>query len=276
MNNEPSIEYPESVDGAADNNTYPPAGFSAPSPPIQVIGRCEDIFRLFTPTRLTIRLSDLEQELGMQRSTAHRYLTSLGATGFLERVEEGYAPGPLMTSIGTLALDSQRILDIADPYMRRLTSEIHETCVLSLWGGRGPVIVRVMEDMDKVVHVLVRIGATLDPNSAQGRVFLAFLHDDDLTERVLASLPKPTSDDVLKSLPDVYRNRLSISATLVRGVRTVAAPILDRRERIMAAIAVVGTMQSIPEGADSGLALAVSHTAKLLSEQLGWSNSNNL
>ena len=137
MNNEPTIEYPESVDRAANTNLHSSVGFSTPTPPIQVIGRCEDIFRLFTPTRLTIRLSDLEQELGMQRSTAHRYLTSLGATGFLERVEEGYAPGPLMTSVGTLALDSQRILDIADPYMRRLTSEIHETCVLSLWGGVG-------------------------------------------------------------------------------------------------------------------------------------------
>jgi len=245
-----------------------------PSPPIQVIGRCEEILRLFSPTRLTIRLNDLEQELGMQRSTAHRYLTSLGSTGFLERVDEGYAPGPLMTSVGTIALDSQRVLDIADPHMRRLTSEIHETCVLSSWGGRGPVIVRVVEDMDKVVHVLVRIGATLDPNSAQSRVFLAFLHDDDLTQRVTARLPAPTRDDVIRSLPEVRDDRLCISATLVRGVRTVAAPILDRRERITAAIAVVGTMQSIPENPDSGIALAVKHAAEQLSEQLGWRRGN--
>ncbi len=248
-----------------------------PSPQtIQVIDRCEEILGLFSPARLAIRLLDLEQELGMQRSTAHRYLTSLAANGFLARVDEGYCPGPLMIKLGTIALDSQQVLDIADPYMRRLTGETHETCVMSIWGGRGPVIVRVVEDMDKVVHVLVRIGATLDIDSAQARIFLAFLNDQDLNRRLTSNLPAHLASEVLASLPAIRESRLAVNATLVRGVRTIAAPILDRQERIMAAIAVVGTMQSVPEGKSSGLALSVAHTAQLLSEQLGQAPNPNV
>lgn len=241
------------------------------TPSIQVIGRCEEILRLFSPTRTTLRSSDLEAELGMQRSTAHRYLASMASSGFLDRTEDGsFGPGPLLVQVGTIALDSRRVLDLADPYLRRLSAAVKETCVLSLWGGGGPVVARVVEDLEKVVHVLVRIGATLDITSAQGRVFLAFLHDPNTVARVTARLERPQAQALVEGLEQVRRDALAINATVVRGVRTVAAPILDRHGTIAAAMAVVGTMQTIPEDPQSGIALALRETASDLSRQLGW------
>jgi len=241
------------------------------TPTIQVIGRCEEILRLFSPTRTTLRPSDLEVELGMQRSTAHRYLASMAASGFLDRMEDGsFGPGPLLVQVGTIALDSRRVLDLADPYLRRLSDAVKETCVLSLWGGHGPVVARVVEDLEKVVHVLVRIGATLDITSAQGRVFLAFLHDPSTVARVASRLEPERARELIDGLEQVRQDALAINATVVRGVRTIAAPILDRHGKIAAAMAVVGTMQTIPEDPQSGTVLALRETAGDLSRQLGW------
>lgn len=253
-------------------STLDGVGESGPlTPSIQVIGRCEEILRLFSPTRTTLRSSDLENELGMQRSTAHRYLASLASSGFLDRMEDGsFGPGPLLVQVGTIALDSRRVLDLADPYLRRLSAAVKETCVLSLWGGSGPVVARVVEDLEKVVHVLVRIGATLDITSAQGRVFLAFLHDPSTVARATARLEPTQAKALLEGLEQVRSDALAINATVVRGVRTVAAPILDRHGTIAAAMAVVGTMQTIPDDPHSGIALALRETADDLSRQLGW------
>ncbi len=240
---------------------------------IQVVGRCGEIFRLFSPTRTSLRPAELEAELGMQRSTAHRYLSSLVAAGFLERADDGaYAPGPLLVQVGTIALDSRRVLDIADPYLRRLASEVHETTVLSLWGGLGPIVARVIEDMEKVVHIQVRIGTTLALDSAQGKIFLAYLEDRTTVARVLAHLPTHLASDLENQFAQIRSIGMSASTGVARGVRTIAAPVLDRRNRIAAAMGVVGTMNTVPEELDSGLAQALHEAAHGLSRELGWGN----
>lgn len=242
-----------------------------PGPDIQVIGRCGNILRLFTPARTSLRAADLETILDMQRSTAHRYLTSLATSGFLEQTEDGsYALGPLMSQVGTIALDSQRVLDLADPFLRRLASDVHETAVLSVWGGLGPVVARVVEDMEKVVHIQVRIGTALPADSAQGKVFLAFLDDRDAVARALAHLPSSIAATIDEDVERVRTAGLSIGTTAARGVRTIAAPVLDRRNRLLAAMGVVGTISTIPDTTDSGLARALEDSARELSRQLGW------
>lgn len=208
----------------------------------------------------------------MQRSTAHRYLTSLAASGLLEQVEDGsYVLGPLVTQVGTIALDSQRVLDIADPFLRQLSSDVHETTVLSLWGGLGPVVARVVEDMERVVHIQVRIGNALAADSAQGKIFLAFLDDRATVTRALAHLPTSMAASMGEDLERVRSAGLSIRTTDALGVRTIAAPVLDRRKRLHAAMAVVGTISTIPDTTDSGLAKALKESARELSRQLGWS-----
>lgn len=250
-----------------------PAGRNASAmPDIQVVGRCAEILRLFSPARTSVKPGQLESELGMQRSTAHRYLSSLLTAGFLDRGDDGYVPGPLLVAVGAIALDSRRVLDLADPYLRRLASDVHETTVLSLWGGLGPVVARVVEDMAKVVHIQVRIGTSLAPDSAQGKVFLAFLDDPITFSNALSHVSPVLAEDLTADLDKIRETRLSVSTGVARGVRTLATPIFDRRGRIAAAMGVVGTMNSLPEGLTSGPAQALQETARALSQQLGWTD----
>lgn len=264
----------EAAAGAAPGD----AGWALPTadaivPDIQVVGRSASILRLFSPAKTSVRAADLESVLGMQRSTAHRYLTSLLGAGFLERNEDGsYALGPLLVQVGTIALDSHQILDVADSFLRRLTSNVHETTVLSLWGGLGPVVAHVVEDLPSSVHIQVRVGTTLSADSAQGKVFLAFLKDRATIARAVAHLPIEVTERLEQELPRVRSSELGINTNVARGLRTIAAPVFDRRGRIHAAMGIVGTTSSISEDPQAGMTQALRQTAQDLSQQLGWQN----
>ena len=59
----------------------------APKGDLQVVARVAAILRMFSPHRQTIRPADASEELGLQKSTAHRYLSSLENHGLLKRVD---------------------------------------------------------------------------------------------------------------------------------------------------------------------------------------------
>lgn len=211
---------------------------------IQVIARVADILRLLAGGRRALRISEVAAELGLQRSTAHRYLSSLAAAGLLARGEDGsaYSAGPLMVQFAAATLGGSRVLELAGPYMKRLVEEAHETVVLSLWGGHGPVVARVEEDSTRLVHIAVRVGSALPLDSAQAQVFRG----------------------------EAGRLGVAVNSRVIEGVRAIAAPVYDERSETVATLAFVGTTSGIPESGDSRHARALRETALELSVRLGW------
>jgi DNA-binding IclR family transcriptional regulator len=233
---------------------------------IQVILRCAQILRQFEPGS-RLKLGPLASELGVGRSTMHRYLTSMANADLLERVNDSeYALGPLLTQLGTIALNSLHVVEAAAPIMRRLCEETQETVVLSVWGGLGPVVTRV-ETADKLIQVLVRVGSQLPLDAAQTQLFLAFLDDKRTAERLLALVPDRR--DELKSRVEQARRGVVIFSGYIEGLRTVAVPILDGRG-IAASLAIIGTEAAIPEDPEAGLVRALRREGEHLSRQIGF------
>ena len=153
---------------------------------IQVIRRCERILRMFSRGDTTVSPSAVAAELRLQRSTVHRYLSSLERAGLLERhIDGNYGIGSLLLQLGAAVLANQTVLEAAAPFMRRLCDEARETVVMSVSRGSSPVVARVQEFTDRLVHVSVRVGSTLPLDSAQAQVLLAFLHDRSMVARIL-------------------------------------------------------------------------------------------
>ncbi len=219
-----------------------------------------------------IRPSDVATGMGLQRSTAHRYLASMTASGLVERRDDGtFVAGPLAVQLGAVAMRRSKVLDLAAPYMADLCAHAHETVVLGLWGGKGAVVTRVQEDADKLVHVSVREGSELPLIAAQSQLFLAYLPDRDLVAKLIADLPPHVRRDVEERIEQVHRTGFGEQSIVVQGVRTVAAPIFDSRGVICATLAIVGTSDAISLGPKSRLAQALADTAERISVQLGHS-----
>jgi DNA-binding IclR family transcriptional regulator len=239
---------------------------------IQVVTRCAQVLRLFSTSQRALRISDVAAELGLQRSTVHRYMSSLTKEGFLERDAEGlYRLGPLLVQLGTVALRGLRVLEIADPYVQALADEAHETSVLAVWGGLGPVVARVHEPADRLVSISVRVGSPLPIEAAQSQIFLAFLTDRTVEQRLLAQLPDVRRREVADQIHTVRRDGFIVSSEVVQGIRALAAPVFEGSGGICATVAVIGTVSGISQTPAPGLVTALLRTAERLSRELGFS-----
>lgn len=246
----------------------------AASGDIQVIARCAQLLRLFSTSQRSLRVSDVGPEVGLQRTTVHRYLSSMANAGFLERDDEGaYRLGPLLVQLGTVALHSLRVLEISGPRCQALADEAHETTVLAVWGGLGPVVARVHEATDRLVNINIRVGSPLPIDAAQSLVYMAFTRDESLAVRLLSRLSDPHRRQIMDQVQSVREVGYAINSQVVQGIRAIAAPVFDGHGQVCATVAVIGTVNSISDEPRSGVLLATARTALRLSQDLGWTGT---
>jgi DNA-binding IclR family transcriptional regulator len=145
-------------------------------------------------------------------------------------------------------------------------TRVGETVVLSVWDGESPTVIRSADNTDHLIRISVRTGSRLDLTaSAQGRVFCAFLADDQVP-----GLPKllRRTPAMREELAAIRAHGVSVNSPAVNGVRTIAAPIFEG-EVVIAAMAIVGTTVSVPDDIESPMAVALIEITRALSQRLG-------
>lgn len=246
---------------------------SAVSGGLQVVARSAQILRMFTSIRTAVRINDVAEELRIGRTSAHRYLQSLAAEGFLQRVNESdYQLGPLIIDLAASMAGRLRIVDAAGPVLEQLAIDSGQTAVLGIWSGASAVAVACKEPPGKSVNVTVRIGAPLGPRSAQGRAFLVW-GPNSVKERSLAALKQDHVED--GALLEVARTSgFTESSAITDGVAAIAAPVYDRLEQMLATIAVVAPVGVLNTAAGSAHTTALLAAARDLSTSLGSSRAH--
>jgi DNA-binding IclR family transcriptional regulator len=228
------------------------------APVNQSVERAIRLLGFFSPEEPELTLAQLTERLGTSRATTHRYTLALRRVGLL-RFDPGaavYSLGPRIVELAATALAGLRIVRLAGPTMERLVAELNETVVLSIWDGEQPVVVRVDDNTDRLVRIVVRTGARLPrADSAQGKVFLTFGAD---------STELPVAERV-----QIQETRIAVNSQVVEGIRAIATPIFQGKE-ITAAMALVGTISSLPDDPRSEPATQLRIAAQALSAELGF------
>lgn len=204
--------------------------------------RVGQLLALFTVNRPRLTVAEAASLVGLNRSTVSRYFGSLVLAGVLERSREeqaAYEPGPLLLQFGAVAQGQRRVLDLAPAHMRRLARETDLTSVLSLRGTAGPVVSLVSEPGTSPILVTVRVGSTLDMDSAQGQLFLQFSRDREAIARYWESLDPVERRRVEADVAGVAGIGLARALAPMGGLSILAAPVFDDHD-IAATIAVVG------------------------------------
>src|ERR1700676_3090384 len=94
------------------------------------------ILSCFTPTRPVLGIADIADELGMSRSTTHRYVITLVALGYLEQgASRKYRLGLRVTNLGMSALNSTGLREHAHPYLEELRQRTSYTTNLGVLDG---------------------------------------------------------------------------------------------------------------------------------------------
>jgi DNA-binding IclR family transcriptional regulator len=225
-----------------------------PEAPVnQSVERAARMLGLFSVDEPELTLSELTSRMGLTKATGHRYATALRRAGLLRASNGVYSLGPRVVELAAAALAGLGVIRVAEPYMLRLVTDTGQTTVLSVWAGEAPVVVRVAENHERLVRIVVAAGSRLPADSAQGKVFRAFLSEAN-------------GDPDLEA---VRRDRLAANAVVVEGVTALAAPVFQG-EDVVATLALVGTSATIDAEPGSAMAAALRDAASGLSTELGF------
>jgi DNA-binding IclR family transcriptional regulator len=233
------------------------------APTIQTVQRAAMILAAFTVSQPYLSLNEITRRLGASKATAHRYTKALRAANLLGYDENTalYLLGPQVLTLAAAARAALPILAVAEPYMAELQLRVDETIVLSVWDGQSPIVVRSVDNTDRMIGVSVRTGTRLNlTRSAQGRVFCAHLRESELGD----ALESPQVQD---EIAVIRRDGVSINVAAPNGVRSIAAPVFERGE-ITACLAIIGTTATVAADPQSDIAQALCETTAALSARL--------
>ena len=231
---------------------------------LQVVARVVQLLRLLAANE-TIDLVSAAEELGVGKSTAHRYLASMENHGLLQRRDRNrYEFGVLLAELGTTALSRLGVLDLAGPVMEEISVAVRHTVVLSVWNGHTPVVAQVREDRSRTAHVSIGVGSLLGIDSAQNLIFWAFR--DQSFYRFRAGAPPVRATEA--ELAEIRRTGIAVRVFHSYGVSAVATPVRDPAGQVVATLAVVGIAQFVPEEIDSPVARALLSGAETIARRM--------
>jgi IclR family transcriptional regulator, pca regulon regulatory protein len=197
------------------------------------------ILQSFTGERPLLGIADIADELGMSRSTAHRYVITLVQLGFLEqplRASRKYALGTNGYPIARAMLDCHPLCVNARPHLHELRRQVSFTVTVAILENGA---VRVLERLPGY-RGHARLGLTI------GAASRLPMYCTGLGKAMLANLPESESRAIVRGLeldregPNTItrKNELNRELTQIRdvgfaveneelvpGVLSLAAPI---------------------------------------------------
>lgn len=194
-----------------------------------------------------LSLNQVAREVGMPAAKAHRYLASFTETGMVHHRRSGtYDLGPLAARIGLAAMTRVDLINRVTGGLEGLVEQTGRTAQLSVWGDRGPTIIR----WERSAHALITtlgLGSTLPLlSSATGQVFLAFSPGRvtaPLLEAELHTHPDPPDREWIAELVERVRaaGLAGVDQSFIPGLFALAAPILDWQGEAEAVVTLVST-----------------------------------
>jgi DNA-binding IclR family transcriptional regulator len=201
-----------------------------------------DILELLCRTETPLSLKEIALQLGRSVGELYRMANCLAERGYLASIEDKYIVTTKLFELAHANPPTHRLLSEALPIMQKLSSELEQSCHLTVYNqGRQVVVAKV--DSPSGMGFSVRVGAELDVLvSASGRVLLAF--QDPETRRLRLDESVARRPDHVNAKIDALLERVksrgfeSIPSVQVRGLYAVAFPILDTRSHAVAALTV--------------------------------------
>lgn len=207
------------------------------------------ILTCFSPARPVLGIADIANELGMSRSTTHRYVTTLSALGYLEQgAERKYRLGLRVTDLGMSALNATGLREHAREDLEELRTHSSYTVNLGVLEGTDVLYVERARSwrrgQDKI-DLGLRVGSRLPTYcTSMGKILLANLSEDEQRELIgEMTLTKKapntiTSKQALREeLKRARAEGLAVNdQELAPELHAIAAPVRNEAREVVAAV----------------------------------------
>lgn len=204
------------------------------------------VIRCFSKQAPSLTVSEAAALADMSRAAARRFLHTLVALGYASFDGRRFQLTAKVLDLGYAYLCSFDLWEVAQPFIERLSHEVHESCGASVLEGTDVVhIIHVAPK--RIMPVFVSAGTRQPAHAtALGRIHLAAL-DHDAFEAYLKSAelraftPRTitTAGRLRKAVGEARRLGYAfVDQELEEGLRAIAVPLRDKSGRVLAALVI--------------------------------------
>lgn len=202
---------------------------------VEALAKGLRVLSLFTEQRPTWRISDMATETGLPLPTVYRLVMTMTSESYLDRLPNGdYRPGVKVLTLGTAALHSLDLVEIATPILQNLARATRETANLAVLNGDQILYLVRLKNAD-LITANIQVGSMLPAvYSSIGKLLLSYLDEHDLhsqiSEQSFTGNHGPNAQTTMSGLEKelaIIRKRgwAMQDEELAYGLRSVAAPV---------------------------------------------------
>jgi IclR family pca regulon transcriptional regulator len=197
-------------------------------------------------------LSQIAERVDLSRAAARRFLLTLQNLGYVSLEGRNFQLTAKVLDLGYGYLSSLSLPEIAQPHLETLASRVHESASASVLDGTDIVYVARVP-IRRIMSVKINIGTRMPAHvTSMGRVLLSGLSLPELKALISNfDLPKYTKNTITSKnilLQEINKVRIqgwSINdQELEYGLRSIAVPIFNKAEKVVASINISTTAQS--------------------------------
>lgn len=211
---------------------------------VQSLERGLAVIRAFDAAHPELTLSEVAAATSVTRAAARRFLLTLAELGYVRSDGRLFSLTPKVLELGYAYLSSLSLPDVAEPHLETLATEVNESSSISVL-DRDDVVYVARVPVSRIMTVTISVGTRFPAYAtSMGRVLLAGLAADQLEDYLarvrLQRLTSRTVSSVASLRAELARVKAQgwsiVNQELEEGLRAVAAPIRDRRDRVIAAV----------------------------------------
>lgn len=246
---------------------------------MQSVDRAIQILKLFSEDRKEMKLTEIANELDLNKSTVYGILSTLKYHGLIDQDEktQKYRLGLYLMRLGNLVANSIDVINIAHPIIEEVSHRLNETVHLSKL-DRLEIVYLDKVESNQSIRISTAIG-TRKPAycTGMGKVLLAFSDlnevEKSLPDKLQAFTPNTVIDKkvLLEELRDIKKIGYAIDREESEiGLMCIAAPIFDYNGEVKYALSVSGPTPRITGERLEKIINIAKDAARKISYKLGY------
>lgn len=246
---------------------------------IQSLANGLDILDILVEADHPLGVTELARKIDLDKSTVYRLLSTLASRSYIiqEVDTRRYLPSLKIVSHGRKIINDIQLRSVAKPYLKKLTLSTGESSDLAILAGLRVVFID-HEDTDASLNVQAEIGQVAPPHcTALGKVLTIQYTADEIKNlykdyelRPFTSRTITSIDELIIHLEKVKQRGFSTDEEEYNfGVTSIAAPIYDHNNTVVAAVGISGPSIRMSSERIYELAPSVVGAAREISSKLG-------
>ncbi|ROM99248.1 pca regulon transcriptional regulator PcaR [Pseudomonas brassicacearum] len=203
------------------------------------------VVQAFQERKRHLTIAQISHRTEIPRAAVRRCLHTLIKLGYATTDGRTYSLLPKVLTLGHAYLSSTPLAVSAQPYLDRMSEQLHEACNMATLEGDDILYIARSATTQRLISVDLSVGGRLPAYcTSMGRILLAALDDASLYDylehaelQAKTSRTLHTRESLLECLQEVRQQGWCIvDQELEQGLRSIAVPVYDASGQVLAAL----------------------------------------